>query len=381
MRFDELVVDEAQDCSEADLIILTLLHNGGLPLVLVGDPDQAIYEFRGSKPDAVQAFGSSLSGQLRLDSNWRSAPAICRLSWTLRPDRAVRPPDVAVGPQSNNPRPIVLLPFSGQSELAEAADRFLEFASSVGISAAESIILAHRGSVLPKDVVRLGRSPAISVSTAERLAWSKATLSSSIAGETREAAYAEAEAILMKYWVGTETTDEAPADTYARLELDVDDVRRAADGLIRGLPELSGASAEEWCVAANKGLKNWPPKSGYKRIGKSGSVRCPKAFKAKSASMLCKSASGHLSARVRGSVIHQVKGTELPAVLLVVPEDSRAELLISMWEAATAAEELRVLYVGITRAERFAAIAVPRHLTHRVTGILSNHEVPFTIGM
>ncbi|MFF9476945.1 UvrD-helicase domain-containing protein [Streptomyces roseolus] len=34
-RFAEVVVDEAQDCSAADLAILQLLHDAGLPLVLV----------------------------------------------------------------------------------------------------------------------------------------------------------------------------------------------------------------------------------------------------------------------------------------------------------------------------------------------------------
>ncbi|WP_316745528.1 UvrD-helicase domain-containing protein [Streptomyces sp. MK7] len=49
-RFAEIIVDEAQDCSAADLAILQLLHGAGLPLVLVGDPDQAIYAWRGAEP-------------------------------------------------------------------------------------------------------------------------------------------------------------------------------------------------------------------------------------------------------------------------------------------------------------------------------------------
>lgn len=52
-RFAEVVVDEAQDCSAADLAILQSLHDASLPLVLVGDPDQAIYAWRGAEPHAL----------------------------------------------------------------------------------------------------------------------------------------------------------------------------------------------------------------------------------------------------------------------------------------------------------------------------------------
>jgi superfamily I DNA/RNA helicase len=53
-RFDEIVIDEAQDCSAHDLAILGQLRDAGIPLVFVCDPDQAIYEFRGAVP-AVSA--------------------------------------------------------------------------------------------------------------------------------------------------------------------------------------------------------------------------------------------------------------------------------------------------------------------------------------
>jgi UvrD/REP helicase N-terminal domain len=42
------VIDEARDCSTADLYILNKLYDVGLPLVVVADPDQAIYGFRGA---------------------------------------------------------------------------------------------------------------------------------------------------------------------------------------------------------------------------------------------------------------------------------------------------------------------------------------------
>jgi hypothetical protein len=40
------------------LAILRLLHDASLPLVLVGDPDQAIYAWRGAEPQALGAFAA-----------------------------------------------------------------------------------------------------------------------------------------------------------------------------------------------------------------------------------------------------------------------------------------------------------------------------------
>jgi DNA helicase II / ATP-dependent DNA helicase PcrA len=92
-RFHEVVMDEAQDCSSLDLTILEYLRDGNVPLVFVADPDQAIYEFRGADPGQVRTFGATLNHRMDLTGNWRSNPAICSLSATLRDPRHDRPAD------------------------------------------------------------------------------------------------------------------------------------------------------------------------------------------------------------------------------------------------------------------------------------------------
>lgn len=53
-EYDWVVVDEAQDASETNIALLrALLVRGGAPL-LVGDPDQTIYRFRGARPDYIE---------------------------------------------------------------------------------------------------------------------------------------------------------------------------------------------------------------------------------------------------------------------------------------------------------------------------------------
>src|SRR5207302_11032130 len=51
-----LFVDEYQDTDPAQVELLELLAGGGGNLVVVGDPDQAIYAFRGAEPRGIVEF-------------------------------------------------------------------------------------------------------------------------------------------------------------------------------------------------------------------------------------------------------------------------------------------------------------------------------------
>lgn len=51
-----VVVDEYQDSDPAQEELLALLAGGGRDLVVVGDPDQSIYGFRGAEPEGIRRF-------------------------------------------------------------------------------------------------------------------------------------------------------------------------------------------------------------------------------------------------------------------------------------------------------------------------------------
>jgi DNA helicase-2/ATP-dependent DNA helicase PcrA len=70
-RFAEIVVDEAQDCSVADLTILENLHRIGIPLVVVADPDQLIYGWRDADVTRLHAVEAGLGQTVELTGNWR----------------------------------------------------------------------------------------------------------------------------------------------------------------------------------------------------------------------------------------------------------------------------------------------------------------------
>ena len=69
-----IMVDEAQDCNLDDWDLVERLSAKHRNLFVVGDPDQAIYEWRGARPDLFVNFAAERT--IVLDENYRSTPRI-----------------------------------------------------------------------------------------------------------------------------------------------------------------------------------------------------------------------------------------------------------------------------------------------------------------
>lgn len=76
--FDYIQIDEVQDCSATDWAIIDSLTGKCENLFIVGDPDQAIYEWRGAKPDLFVNFKADTD--IILDENYRSTPNILNVA-------------------------------------------------------------------------------------------------------------------------------------------------------------------------------------------------------------------------------------------------------------------------------------------------------------
>lgn len=81
-RYPYLCVDEAQDTSKIQHMIIHLLASEDGNLFMVGDEDQSIYGFRAAYPDALMRFeGDYLNSTvLFLEENFRSTPEIVSAS-------------------------------------------------------------------------------------------------------------------------------------------------------------------------------------------------------------------------------------------------------------------------------------------------------------
>lgn len=77
-KLNYIMVDEAQDCSADDWKLLHILAEKHHNLFVVGDPDQAIYEWRGANPKIFVDFKAKTD--VILNENYRSTPDILEVA-------------------------------------------------------------------------------------------------------------------------------------------------------------------------------------------------------------------------------------------------------------------------------------------------------------
>ncbi|MHA1656872.1 MAG: UvrD-helicase domain-containing protein [Candidatus Heimdallarchaeota archaeon] len=81
-RFPVMMIDEAQDTSEIQMAIIDILIENGLSeIMLIGDPNQAIFEWRKARPDLfIAKYDEWIDNSIVLDESFRSSQAICDFS-------------------------------------------------------------------------------------------------------------------------------------------------------------------------------------------------------------------------------------------------------------------------------------------------------------
>jgi len=80
-----ILIDEFQDCNSSNIILAELLAGEAQNIFAVGDPDQAIYRFRGASSAAFEEFQSRFphTESVTLDENQRSRGNILRVAYSV----------------------------------------------------------------------------------------------------------------------------------------------------------------------------------------------------------------------------------------------------------------------------------------------------------
>jgi len=120
-RWPRISVDEYQDIDPAQYELLRLISGDGAGLTAIGDPDQAIYRFRGADVAIFGRFAADFPGAstVELTRNYRSDPAIVTAAMQAIAPATLIPGRTAV-PAREGP--------SGVVTLDEAADEHAEAA-------------------------------------------------------------------------------------------------------------------------------------------------------------------------------------------------------------------------------------------------------------
>lgn len=375
-RFHEVMVDEGQDCNPLDLQILSWLREHGVHVTFVCDPDQAIYEFRNGNPAGIQGFKETfpVDSHRRLTGNFRSSPAVCQLAATLRNAGQV---DQALGETANIEHPILLLTYGGRGPTATIGQAFLDRVAELGLDSTDAIILAHSGKVArraagtaPHDSNGTSRIESLARKVAEF--WSPAATARS-----REAVVQVVETVLLDL-MGLRQPNEHLLRTTERLGIDRRAHRRCVLSFLMSLPKECGntdADRLAWiaCVHAETERLNLPLPAG---------VTVRNFFRRPTSAQWSNHLQVPIALGLACAKIHEAKGREYGAVCVVIPPnrapENRSEALFESWEARADAEAKRVLYVGLTRAQHLAALAVPVAFANRCVAVLTAGQVPHT---
>jgi DNA helicase-2/ATP-dependent DNA helicase PcrA len=83
-RYKVVLLDEYQDTSHAQVVLLKSLFAGDHPVAAVGDPCQSIYGWRGASAGTLERFPAEFGGDQRsLTTSWRNRPEVLKVANAL----------------------------------------------------------------------------------------------------------------------------------------------------------------------------------------------------------------------------------------------------------------------------------------------------------
>jgi superfamily I DNA/RNA helicase len=353
-RFEELIVDEVQDTSDVQMRCLELLHGSGelASLVLVGDIEQSIYGFQGARPELCEDLADTCGlTALPLTENFRSSQEICNVTCRFcgRDE-----PDDAVGNNRNAGIAPELLAYD-PADPTTAVEAFSERIERLGIPPERAVVLVRARRF--RDLVN-GRPE---ITELNRLTLSLGRL---VASHRERRTLEKNEVGEVEGWLAEMAWGTHPLDAGSE---EARNLRAAVMRLLETLPEFDLTLAE-WIDRAREAVKDVltmltdaPHKSPSNLIKK----------KAGQDKISSRDAFSTGSPVLWARTVHDAKGESHEAVLLVVePERRGRRPQAELWATPLAgeevdgedAEELRIAYVALTRAERYCAVALPLDL-------------------
>lgn len=369
-RFEEIIVDEAQDCNPDDLRIIDWLRSAGITIKIICDPHQSIYEFRGGVTDHLFKYTETFDKKdlLPMTGNFRSSGSICLAISALRSKDHRETVDQALGKYKDDLHPVYLLSYSGKGVSPAIGQKFAELLQPLGIDISEAPVLA---------ATRDSGAHAIGMPTEPQRVNLTCRLAMAVTGVHFSSSSLDLKRTLNDlHHVVLDVGEKLKGRTYHQYLLE----NSLEDGSWRsGILAIANQlrydptvfpNPTTWHIKAKEILEPHRDPDGPS-IGQK---------------LTANSQLGDVLSVPKGEIplcrtIHSVKGSEFPAVCVVLTTASAKGIIdyLETGKPEERGENAREIYVAASRAERLLVIAVPSSQASRIAALLQASGCPYKI--
>lgn len=357
-RFPVLIIDEAQDTCERQMKIIELLISGGLSeVMLIGDPYQAIYEWREAKPKLfVEKCKEWEEEGVSMNENWRSSQLICDVACKIAHSPV---PFYAKNDEVNRlPIPPEVWTYE-EDGIRDLVHKFLRFCEQNGVSPH-----SHDVAILSRSAEIVRKIGGITPRSSKLEPWND-TFTRELAesrylfdqGDHRKAFGKMEKAIYRRLTGSNRCTSEMLSQKIT--EVGFTSWRNEVYALLSRVPPVTGFITD-WVAKSQGVIEELSLGKGIQLKSKTdkGSAKYSSVTFDEIFGIRTLESSG---APCRIATVHSVKGETIDAVLLVLKSNAgnRKPYSKVLKDNILENEELRIVYVAATRPRSILVFAVP----------------------
>ncbi len=357
-RFPVIIIDEAQDTSAEQMAVFDLLSNGGVKsFFLVGDPDQAIYEWRDATPECfLQKMKETEWNTIELTGNFRSSQNICNSTCHFSETVSNELPNSAIGIYKDEDEKPILLLTNGNNE-QEINEYFIEKCKEMNIEIEpKKVAILTRGRIHDDtDIMGLWKSKELEWFAHSRYEWEYGSRKKAISIASKAAFcifYGEQiEGVEMQTIIDNTFSSSLWFEFIIDLVSDAPCINMAIGEWVSLYEAHFSKLTTEYRISihTNKQLSEVIKiKSRDKNVPYFKNIEVLRFFEKKQQNEYTRSS------------VHGVKGETYDAVLLFINSKTGKTLTPSFLEKGDLNTELmRIAYVAMTRPRRLLMVAMP----------------------
>jgi DNA helicase-2/ATP-dependent DNA helicase PcrA len=353
-RFPYLIVDEAQDTSDIQMHIIDLLIANGLnEVMLVGDPDQAIFEWNDARPDLLNQKFNQWENSIVLNESRRSSQRICNFTFNMS---SLAESSTAVSNEvrdfEHQPKVIIY-----ENNLPQIVAEFIEECNQNGIAvSAKSVAVICRSKNIINEITGIPDIPFNSSPWSTHDNYTKDFARGKFLydnGDFKGGFRAIEKAVLKQ--VGrlsfcSEETMKKMIDEIGFLKFKLQvfefiNILPKTDITLGNWVELTNAKLAEFNIEFRISITNAGSNCTFNQVFLNESTNI-------------------IDRNYRLGTVHSVKGETFEATLLVLKTKGIGKAyktILNQNISISDSEELRIAYVGMTRPRKILVLAVPNN--------------------